>query len=91
MTDDELSLRLERDPVRVECPICRHRQRVGSTAGRCDQCGSEIRMYASRSAAEEALEGLVSHGRLAYVAEAARDVWAVIANRAFGDQGGSRE
>lgn len=87
MTDEQLSARLERDPVRVECPICRHRQRVGSTVGRCDQCGSEITVYASRSAAEEALDELVSDGRLAYVSEPAPDLWAVIANRSFGNRG----
>lgn len=87
MTDEELSARLEREPVRVECPICRHRQRVGSASGRCDQCGSEIRVYESRTAAEEALGDLVSDGRLAYVTEPAANVWAVIANRTFGKRG----
>lgn len=91
MEDEKLSARLERDPVRVECPICRHRQRVGSTASRCDQCGSEITVYGSRAAAEQVLEDLVSHGRLAYVTEPVPDLWAVIANRAFGSRGPSSE
>lgn len=87
MPDEELRARIERDPVRVECPICRHRQRVGSIASRCDQCGSEIALYGSRAEAEEALDALVTDGRLAYVTEAATDLWAVIANRAFGNRG----
>lgn len=91
MPDERLSERLEHNPVRVECPICRHRQRVGSTVSRCDQCGSEITVYGSRSAAEEVLEDLVSRGRLAYLNEPARDLWAVIANRAFGNREPSRE
>ncbi|MGH7558209.1 MAG: hypothetical protein ACREMD_10630 [Gemmatimonadota bacterium] len=87
MTDEKLSARLERDPVRVECPICRHRQRVGSTTSRCDHCGSEITVHGSRSVAEEALEDLVSNGRLAYLTEPVPDLWAVIANRSFGNRG----
>ena len=87
MSVEELSARVERDPVRVECPICRHRQWLRSATGRCDQCGSEIALYASRSSAEEALEALVGNGRLAYLTEPAPDLWAVIANRAFGKRG----
>ena len=87
MRDEELSARLEREPVRVECPICRHRQRVGSASSRCDQCGSEIWVYGSRAAAEEALGGLVSDGRLAYVTEPGGNIWAVVANRTFGNRG----
>ncbi|CAN5322381.1 hypothetical protein BH18GEM1_BH18GEM1_12210 [soil metagenome] len=83
MASDDLSSRLERDPAKVECSICRHRQWFGATTGRCEQCGSEITLYANRGPAREALVGLVDAGRVAYVTETDRGLFAVIANRSF--------
>lgn len=83
MPSDDLTARLRRDPVTVECPICRHRQRVAAAEERCDQCGSEIVLYESREAARRALDGWVDEGRVAYLREIAEDLFAVIANRAF--------
>lgn len=94
MTDEErLDARLEREPVEVECPICRHGQRLGSASGRCDQCGSEISLYRDRPEASRALDALVDEGRVAYLTEvgprAGGPLWAVVANRAFRRPGGS--
>jgi hypothetical protein len=83
MRGDELSSRLEREPAKVECAICRHRQWFGTTAGRCEQCGSEVTLYADRAPAKEALDTLVSAGRVAFLSEAEGGLFAVIANRAF--------
>lgn len=83
MSEQDLSARLEAQPITVECPICRHNQRLGTTSGRCDQCGSEIDLYDERRTAEERLGELISVGRVAYLREIGRDVFAVIANRSF--------
>lgn len=86
--NDSLSERLAREPAEVECPICRHRQYVGEPAGRCDQCGSEIRIVADRDAAVERLDALSEEGRVAYLARIRRPasaggLYAVVANRRF--------
>lgn len=89
MTSEDLNDRLAKEPVTVECPICRHRQWMRSTPGRCDQCGSEIAIYETRPAARAALEALVAEGRVAYLDEiagedeAGRGLFAVVANRTF--------
>lgn len=83
MPSDELTDRLRRNPVKIECPICRHRQWLGASEGRCDQCGSEIALYADRASAEERLDALVAEGRVAYLHVAPKGLFAVIANRSF--------
>lgn len=80
---EELSARLEREPAKVECAICRHRQWFGATTGRCEQCGSEITLYADRAPAGEALDALVGAGRVAFLSETESGLFAVIANRSF--------
>lgn len=81
---DELNERLDRQPVQVECPLCRHRQWLDATPGRCDQCGSEIEVFDDREAARAALEALHEEGRVAYRMEITRPgLWAVVANRSF--------
>lgn len=80
---EDLSARLAREPVKVECAICRHRQWFGATAGRCEQCGSEITLYADRTPAREALDALVAAGRVAFLSETEGGLFAVIANRSF--------
>lgn len=88
MTDD-LNQRLAEEPAKVECPLCRHRQWMDATPGRCDQCGSEIEVFDDRAAADEALAGLHEDGRVAYRIEVSSgiggrdDLWAVVANRRF--------
>ncbi|MDX1660517.1 MAG: hypothetical protein R3326_01890 [Gemmatimonadota bacterium] len=84
MTNEELETRLEREPVRVECPLCRHGQWLDATPSRCDQCGSEIEVFAERDAARSALASLQDEGRVAYRLEIpGTELWAVIANRSF--------
>lgn len=88
MTSDSLDERLAREPVLVECPICRHRQPVAESSGRCDQCGSEIEVFDDRAAAREALDALVEEGRVAYLREVRgpggpAGLFAVVANRGF--------
>ena len=85
---DALSERLGREPAEVECPICRHRQYVGATVGRCDQCGSEIEIVGDREAALRRLDALSGEGRVAFLQElqrpaSARGLFAVVANRRF--------
>lgn len=84
MSQREVNERLQHETVKVECPICRHRQWLNVTPGRCDQCGSEITVYGERGEAQEALDDLVGQGRVAYMQEPVRGLFAVIANRAFG-------
>lgn len=84
MTNEDLETRLERDPIKVECPLCRHRQWLDASPGRCDQCGSEIEVFADRDAARSALDELHDAGRVAYRMEIpGGDLWAVVANRSF--------
>lgn len=82
MTDD-LDERLDREPVDVECPLCRHRQWLDATPGRCDQCGSEIVVFDDREAARSAVDALHDEGRVAYRLEPRPGLWAVVANRSF--------
>ncbi|HUP00675.1 MAG TPA: hypothetical protein VM737_04035 [Gemmatimonadota bacterium] len=82
MTED-LTERLDREAVGVECSICRHRQWLSMVRGRCDQCGSEISLYPDRRAAREALEVLAAAGRVAYLSETAGGLFAVVTNRSF--------
>lgn len=87
MTED-LNRRLAEEPVKVECPLCRHRQWLDATPGRCDQCGSEIEIFGDRADAEEALAGLHEEGRVAYRIDVSGGIgrpglWAVVANRRF--------
>jgi len=83
MGQDDLSERLRHDPAKVECPICRHRQWTTTRTTRCDQCGSEIRLYGEREEAERQLETLSEDGDVAYLTELSDGVFAVIANRRF--------
>jgi hypothetical protein len=78
-----LSQRLEREAVPVECPICRHRQWLSTTDGRCDQCGSVIELFERRDDARAALEGLQAAGRTGYLVPGP-GFFAVVTNRAFG-------
>lgn len=86
---ETLDRRLEQEPVKVECPLCRHRQWLDATPGRCDQCGSEIEVFADRRAAKAALDDLRDQGRIAYRIEVSggpgEGLWAVVANRRFPD------
>ena len=79
----DLSERLERETVGIECAMCRHRQWLSTVRGRCDQCGSEILLFLDRDAARAALDGFGSEGRVAYLGEKAGGLYVVIANRAF--------
>lgn len=83
MSSEDLERRLEQEPVQVECPICRHRQWLHASSGRCGQCGSEIALFGQREPAESALAELVAGGRVAYLVRAG-GLHAVIANRSFG-------
>ena len=84
MKKDDLETRLDREPAKVECPLCRHGQWIDATPARCDQCGSEIALFADRDGARSALEELQDEGRVAYRMEVpGRDLWAVVANRSF--------
>ena len=84
MTNEDLEARLDREPVKVECPLCRHRQWLDATPARCDQCGSEIEVHADRDAARSAVEELHERGRVAYRMEIrGAGLWAVVANRSF--------
>ena len=87
MPDDGLTERLEREPEKVECPLCRHRQWFAVATGRCDQCGSEVRLFAESETARRELAALSDAGRLAYLAETDGGLFAVIANRTFGRPG----
>lgn len=84
MNERDLNERLRHDAVKVECPICRHRQWTTSTRARCDQCGSEIRLFDDRGDAEAALASLSEQGRVAYLTELEDAIFAVVANRRFG-------
>ena len=83
MASEGLTQRLARAPLKVECPICRHRQFVTSAEERCDQCSSEIALYEDREAARQALDALTDAGRVAFLRELDGGVFAVIANRTF--------
>ncbi len=83
MSTKERLSRLASEPVKVECPICRHRQWLSTRSGRCDQCGSEITLFEDRESATSTLEELSGQGRLAYLRDVADGVFAVIANRGF--------
>jgi DNA-directed RNA polymerase subunit RPC12/RpoP len=83
MPPDDLNARLVREPAKVECPICRHRQWLSAPQGRCDQCGSEITLFDDREEADRSLKGLIQEGRVAYLRELPDGLYAVIANRAF--------
>jgi DNA-directed RNA polymerase subunit RPC12/RpoP len=72
------------EPVGVECPICRHRQWLSSTLGRCDQCSSEIELFEDRDEALAVLERLSDQGRVAFLVEPGHGLFAVVANRTFG-------
>jgi hypothetical protein len=80
---DNLSDQLSSEPVLIDCPICRHREHMGSQTGRCGQCGSEISLFDSSESAEQALNALVDSGRVAYLRKAPNKIYAVIANRSF--------
>ena len=84
MSERDLSERLRHDAAKVECPICRHRQWTTVAIARCDQCGSEIRLFDERADAESALEALGEERRVAYLTELADGIFAVVANRKFG-------
>ena len=84
MPIEELTDRLTRQPVHIECPICRHSQRLSATVGRCDQCGSEFSVFPDRERAQEQLDGLIATGRVAYLREAAGGLFVLVANRSFG-------
>jgi ribosomal protein S27E len=83
MPSEDLIARLAREPVRVECPICRHRQNLAAPEGRCDQCGSELAIFTGREAAQRKLDELIADGRVAYLSELQNDLFAVVANRSF--------
>lgn len=85
MSQDNLQERLAREPARVECPICRHRQWLSGATGRCDQCGSEIELFESREEAAGALAELTREGRVAFQVEAGEGLFGVVANRKFGE------
>lgn len=87
MSQETLQDRLARQPAKVECPICRHRQWLSAPRGRCDQCGSEIALFEDRAEAARAMEAFVAGGRLAYLVDAEGGLFAVVANRAFGQRG----
>lgn len=78
-----LGLRLEREAAPVECPICRHRQWLSATVGRCDQCGSGIELFELRDDARAALDGLQAVGRTSYLVPGP-GFFAVVSNRTFG-------
>ena len=82
-TGNGLAARLEREAAPVECLICRHRQWLSVTSGRCDQCGSGIELFARRDDAQAALEGIQADGRIGYLVPG-RGFFAVISNRTFG-------
>lgn len=83
MPSDDLNARLRHSPVTVECPICRHRQRVAAAEERCDQCGSEITLFESREAGRRVLEASLDDGRVAYLRDIPGGLFVVIANRSF--------
>lgn len=83
MPADDLTARLAREPERLVCPLCRHRLTLPAPAGRCEQCGSEVHLYDDRQAARAALEALTGAGRVAYLTETERGLFAVTANRSF--------
>jgi hypothetical protein len=84
MPSEELTARLAREPVRVECPICRHRQQLAAADGRCDQCGSEFTIFPDRETAQSKLDALIADRRVAYLRELPGDLFVVVANRSFG-------
>lgn len=86
MREGNLQDRLAREPARVECPICRHRQWLSGSIGRCEQCGSEIELFESREEAAGALEELTREGRVAFQVEAGKGLFGVVANRKFGGE-----
>ena len=83
MASERLTQRLARERLKVECPICRHRQWLSASEERCDQCGSEISLYEDREAAQRALDAMTAEGRVAFLRDVAGDLFAVIANRTF--------
>ena len=84
MSDEGLSARLDREPAQVECKICRHRQWLSAATGRCDQCSSDIELFESREAAATALDQLSREGRVAFLVDAGKGLFGVVANRKFG-------
>jgi hypothetical protein len=84
MPSKELTARLAREPAQVECPICRHRQRVAAVDGRCDQCGSEFTIFPDRETAQSRLDAMIAEGRVAFLRELPGDLFVLVANRAFG-------
>lgn len=84
MSEEGLRARLEREAAQVECKICRHRQWLSAPTGRCDQCASEIELFESREAAAAALDELSREGRVAFLVEAGKGLFGVVANRKFG-------
>jgi len=84
MSEEGLGARLERESAQVECPLCRHRQWLSGPTGRCGQCGSEIELFESREEAGRTLERLSQEGRVSFLVDAGKDLWAVVANRKFG-------
>jgi Zn finger protein HypA/HybF involved in hydrogenase expression len=82
-TGNGLASRLEREPAPVECLICRHRQWLSTTSGRCDQCGSGIELFERRDDAQAALDRIQADGRIGYLVPGPR-FFAVVSNRTFG-------
>lgn len=81
-TGEGLGARLEREAVAVECLVCRHRQWLSATRGRCDQCSSGIELFERREDAQAAMEELAAAGRVGYLVPGA-GFFAVVSNRTF--------
>jgi hypothetical protein len=84
MPSEALTARLAREPVQVECPICRHRQQLAAARGRCDQCGSEFSIFPDRETAQSELDAMITDGRVAFLRELPGDLFVLVANRSFG-------